>query len=183
MTLYSFDNAVPAANDNPSSDQPDMLTNNQSTLGIIGEDHITFNLNNGGQHKAIRFNQDASYVPTPPVSPPELFTNTVLGLPQLFYYSGDAAHSSTQYVASTNGSTLLLGGLIIKWGVATAIAGGQVVTFVSPFPNNCFVVVATSIDPALSSGIASTNITTSSFKANRTSGSGVVGINYIAIGN
>lgn len=183
MVLYTFDNAVPASNDNPSSDQPDMLTNNQSTLSLIGEDHITFNLNNGGQHKAIRFNQDASYVPVPPVSPPEIFTNTVAGLPQLFYYSGDAAHSSTQYVVGTTGSALLLGGLIIKWGTGNALQGGQLITFTSAFPNNCFVVVANSVDASLSSAIAVTNLTTSSFKANRTSGSGAVGMNYIAIGN
>lgn len=183
MPLYVFDDSVPATNDNPSSDQPDMLTNNQSTLSIIGTDHITFNLNNGGQHKAITFNQDASYVPVPPVSPPQLFTNTVVGLPQLFYYSGDAAHSSTQYVSATAGSALLLGGLIIKWGTGSANNPGLTIGFVSAFPNNCFVVVANSVDPALSSGIAVTNLAAGSFKANRTSGSGNVGINYIAIGN
>ncbi len=84
MTNFTFDDTIPATNDDPSDDQPGMLINNQSTLGLIGIDHVTFNLNNGGQHTAIHFNQDNSYVPTFPLAAPTLFTNTVGSLPQLF---------------------------------------------------------------------------------------------------
>lgn len=143
MANYQFFTAIPASGNNPSVDQPNMQTNNASTSALIGTDHITFNAANGGQHKQITFNQDASYVPTPPVSPPVLFTNTVAGSPQLFYYSGDAAHSSNQYtVSQSNGSTFLLGGMILKWGqVAFSGVGTSVtITFTNAFPNNLFVV-------------------------------------------
>lgn len=181
MALYPFDDAVPATNDNPSSDQPDMLVNNQSTLGILGTDHITFNLNNGGQHKAITFNQDASYVPTPSVSPPQLFTDVIAGLPQLFYYSGDTAHSANQYVVGANGSTFLLGGIIIKWGFG-ALSGAPT-GFATAFPNNCFAVVITGASGAYTGGFVATSLTTSSFISTRTSGSGATGFYYVAIGN
>lgn len=183
MANYPFNSSIPAAANNPSDDQPDMLINNQSTESLLGEDHISFNENNGGYHTAIHFDQTTSYVPTPPVSPPQLFTNTVAGLPQLFYYSGDSTHSSTQYVASGNGSTFLLGGIIIKWGQFTASnAGPTNVSFTSAFPNNCYSVTLT---------FSSTGASSSILRLNSTSVSGFVvpamqgnpPIYYMAIGN
>jgi len=53
---FSFNTNIPAAPNNPSVDQPDMIVNNQSTNGIIAVDHITFNTANGGQHKQVTFN-------------------------------------------------------------------------------------------------------------------------------
>ena len=47
---FSFTTTQPAANNNPSTDQPDMLTNNVSTNGILAVDHISFNTANGGNH-------------------------------------------------------------------------------------------------------------------------------------
>ena len=147
MTLFQFDATVPATNDNPSADQPDMLVNNQSTLGILGTDHITFNLNNGGQHKAITFNQDASYAPVAfPVNPPQLFTNTVdgagnalpSGVPELFFYSGSTTQSQSQYVSRPVGSVVLPGGIIMKWGAVAGVTDGTAITFGVAFPNNVF---------------------------------------------
>ncbi len=53
---FNFNSSIPAANNNPSVDQPDMLTNNQSTDGILAVDHVSFNTANGGQHKQVTFN-------------------------------------------------------------------------------------------------------------------------------
>jgi len=47
---FTFNTAIPAAANNPSVDQPDMLTNNQSTDSILAVDHISFNTANGGNH-------------------------------------------------------------------------------------------------------------------------------------
>lgn len=57
---FTFNTAIPAANNNPSVDQPDMLVNNQSTDAIINVDHISFNAMNGGQHKQVTFNNVAA---------------------------------------------------------------------------------------------------------------------------
>lgn len=53
---FTFNTNIPAANNDPSVDQPDMLVNNQSTNSIIAVDHISFNTANGGQHKQVTFN-------------------------------------------------------------------------------------------------------------------------------
>lgn len=194
MPLYVFDNSVPATNDNPSDDQPDMLVNNQSTNDIIGTDHITFNMNNGGQHKAITFNQDASYAPVSfPVSPPQLFTSIGAGgIPQLVYYSGTAAQSSNQYTLAPNGSTFLMAGFIIKWGVATVPAGlTGPITFASlglaNFPNNCYNVTAnvhtSSVTPSTKTLTVQTrNFTVSQFTIDL-SATNITTINFLAIGN
>lgn len=183
MPNFTFDNTIPATNNNPSDDQPGMLINNQSTQSLIGIDHITFNLNNGGQHKAITFNQDASYVPVTPVTPPQLFTNTVSGLAQLFYYSGTSAQSSTQYVSASAGSTFLLGGMILKWGTFSQVSSPQSVSFASAFPNNCYGVLLTAQNFAGPTGptllVASSTVAGFSMRSN------ILGFNvfYVAIGN
>lgn len=47
---FTYNNAIPAAANNPSNDQPDMLTNTQSINSIIAVDHASFNTANGGTH-------------------------------------------------------------------------------------------------------------------------------------
>ncbi len=143
--MFTFNNAIPFATHDPSADQPIMLANNIASDGIIAVDHRGYNVNNGGQHTSIHFNQDASYVPAPPVSPPQLFTETLDGKIALKYYSGDLANTSDQYVVSgTSGSTMLLGGIIIKWFpvVFGGVAVSQTETFVAhgvnDFPKAAF---------------------------------------------
>jgi len=54
---FTFNDGIPAANNNPSNDQPDMLINNQSTKGIIAVDHIGFDTNLGGNHSQMHLPQ------------------------------------------------------------------------------------------------------------------------------
>lgn len=138
MTI-PYNNGIPAANNNPSTDQPNMKTNTDAIDTLLQVDHVSFNTASGGTHKQITFS--SNNVPVPPVSPPILFTNNVAATPHLFFYSGNAAHSSDQYVAAATGSTFLLGGIILKWGVQVAANNNTTVTFTSAFPNNCWSVV------------------------------------------
>ena len=69
MTNYTYNNGVPAANNDPSVDQSDMLVNTQSIEGIIGEDHISFSTDNGGYHKQVNIpERNAQGAPTDPAS-------------------------------------------------------------------------------------------------------------------
>src|SRR5438309_2088604 len=111
---FSFSTTVPGTNNDPADDQPIMQTNNVSTSGLISVDHVGFNTPGGGHHEQVTFNDNN--VPSVPTSPPVLFTNSVSGLPQLFFYSGTSTQGSGQYISNTNGSTFLLGGIILKWG-------------------------------------------------------------------
>lgn len=180
---FSFNTNIPAAPNDPSVDQPDMLTNNQSTNLLLAVDHISFNTAGGGQHKQVTFN--GNNVPTPPVTPPVLFTNTVAGLPQLFFYSGDATHSSSQYVNNAQGSTFVLGGMIMKWGFFGPISDNQVINFPVAFPNNCYTVVATPVKSGAFGNLVFTIRTTPTVTGFQVRTNGVVldAISYIAIGN
>ena len=62
MTNFSYNDAVPATNNDPSVDQPDMLINTVSIEGIWNEDHIGFNLENGGTHQFLRFYSNPNYI-------------------------------------------------------------------------------------------------------------------------
>jgi hypothetical protein len=46
-----YNDAVPATNDNPSNDQPDMLINTASIGQWVNIDHYGFGSNTGGQHQ------------------------------------------------------------------------------------------------------------------------------------
>lgn len=179
---YSYFN-TPNANDDPADDQPQMNTNFSSISSLISVDHVGFNVTGGGQHEKVTFN--ANNVPSVPTSPPVLFTDTVNGISQLFFYSGDAAHSSSQYVYASNGSTLLLGGIILKWGTYATGGDNANISFVSAFPNNCYQVLITPISAtAVTSTIFVTqgSITTSKFQTSK-SGTSNFPIMYFAIGD
>ncbi len=88
---FSFDSTIPAANNNPSDDQPIMLANNVSDEGIWDVDHVGYDVPNGGQHKLVRFNVKA--LPAAPTDPQSaLYTNngTASTNAQLFFRNQDA---------------------------------------------------------------------------------------------
>lgn len=189
---FSYNGAIPNPPNDPASDVSTMQTNAASIGSIISVDHVGFNTAGGGQHNQVTFN--ANNVPIPPVSPPILFTNTVQSLPQLFFYSGSAVRSSNQYynsVATGNavqGSALLLGGVIIKWGTYT-IPGGNFalpITFNTAFPNSIFSVTVTCTAFGTNNDILCTAVSpaTTGFSGQRI-GSPGGGANYsfIAVGN
>lgn len=183
---FTYNNAVPASGDNPSVDQPDMLTNAQAIASIIAVDHVGFNTAGGGKHLQVTFN--SNNVPVPPVTPPVLFTNTVAGLAQLFFYSGDAAHSANQYTAAATGSTFLLGGIIMKWGVVlNPPSGNSTVTFSTAFPNNLYVAIpigvrtnSSSVNSVYVNSGATFDRTTFGFT---TTSSNFTKVMWVAIGN
>lgn len=83
---FTFDNTIPAANNDPSADQPDLLINNQSIASILDVDHIGFNQTSGGTHKQINFS--SQNVPGAVADPAAIeFTTagTVAVHPQLYY--------------------------------------------------------------------------------------------------
>lgn len=182
---------IPAASHSPSTDQPNMLTNNNNIATYVAVDHVPFNTSGSGQHEQVTFN--ANNVPSIPTSPPVLFTNIQDGagnnlpgsIPEIFYYSGSAAQGKNNYVSAQNGSTFLFGGIIAKWGLVTGAANNTTVSFGVPFPNNCFV---TLVSGGLASGTQPTiNINTASETVNgfvlKISGTTPVNVFYLSIGN
>lgn len=87
MSSFTFYPNIPNAPDNPSFDQPLMQINSQSTNGLIGVDHVTFNQFNpsntpqspgqgGGQHIQVTFNSKNVPVGTPTDPLSILYTNS-----------------------------------------------------------------------------------------------------------
>jgi len=182
MTTFNYTPDIPDAQHDPSVDQPDMKINTNSIKNLIAVDHITFQAQNGGEHKSIHFNQDAIYTPTPPLTTPQLFTKSsgpivpAVDLPQLFYYIGNTSQSSGQYSNNTNFGTYLLGGLILKGGSITMTSNLQTFTYstlvpaLQPFPNQTLAVFLTPASTATTTQGRVVAVTSTSFDVRDTTG-------------
>lgn len=106
MTVFTFNAGIPAANNNPSVDQPDMLSNNVATNGILAVDHVTFNTTgtigpgaSGGQHLKVTFNSLAN--PAAPVDPISIgYTNNSATMAQV---TGSATTIAQEFFRNQNG--------------------------------------------------------------------------------
>ncbi len=113
MTTFNYNYNIPAANNNPSSDQPLMLENYQSINDLVAVDHVGFEVANGGQHKQVTFNATASpSAPTDPIS--------------VLYTANDSSTHPNQYFKNSQATFLLSG--VKAFGVFTAGAGTGNVT-------------------------------------------------------
>lgn len=111
MTFFNYNAGIPATNNDPSVDQPNMQTNTNSINGIFPVDHFGFNNNLGGWHNVIHMPRQLS--PPPAVTSPSpgagsLYTMIPSGGTdaQLYYTSPGA--SVTQLTGA--GSTALITG-------------------------------------------------------------------------
>lgn len=192
MSTFSYNTGVPAANNNPSVDQPEMQTNTASINSLLAIDHVSFNTTGGGRHNQVTFS--GNNPPALPVALGTLFANNVDGqgntLPggvsQFFFNTGTLAQSESQYTNLNRqyGSTLLPGGIIMKFGLLGGVSpSGLIVTFTQPFPNNCFLAVACQ-EATTGAGVymSTTVLSTSQIKIFSNIGTGL-NCNYIAIGN
>ena len=91
MTI-AYNSSIPNPPNDPADDVSIMQSNAAAISSIIAIDHVGFNVAGSGQHNQVTFN--ANNVPSVPTSPPVLFTNTMSGTHQLYFNSGNAAHSS-----------------------------------------------------------------------------------------
>lgn len=145
MTVFIFNNAVPASANNPSADQPDMLINNQSNQSIWAVDHYGFNEapDFGGLHKQLRLPVLAAIPPGLVAGEGTIYTKTADGKSQVFFSNGN---SGNEYqLTSTNDINFTTFGTYANYGVAppagfskvggwTFLAGngGNVVTPLAP---------------------------------------------------
>lgn len=164
MTNFTYKRDIPFPSHNPSTDQPDMLINTNSTDSIIAVDHFSFGDNSGGTHKQVQLKNAAGINGAIPVGLQgngweTLYASTTAGTGELWFVRGATA-TGIQLTgpgtpsATTQGYTFLPGGIIYQWGFQTTIAtSGNVDFTISPniaFPNNVFVGVLT---PKYNSGI------------------------------
>lgn len=186
---------LPNPPDDPADDVPGMQVNTGSIATFAAVDHVGFNTPGGGLHQQVTFYKDnipALPTPTDPSGNRQgiLFSNNVGAgtVNQLFYYAGTAAQSSAQYVPNgTNGSTFLLGGIILKWGTISFTTSSQLVTFAGGgFINNLFAITLTALTttPAINGELGYNPVGSglTQFTAYQLTGNPLT-VSYIAIGN
>ncbi len=199
MGNFSYVTGIPATNNNPSQDQPNMQTNTDSISGLISVDHIGFGTfdNSGGTHNQVQLKN------RPPPLPPgglqngyeTLYSAVVAGSGEIFFTRG-ALGNNIQLTgpgvpsAIQNGYTFLPGGILLQWGFVNG-AVHRVTTpvlFPTPFPtvNGFFSLTLGQVRTDLANGADNINIAATStmgFSYYNTSGSGITGFYWMAIGN
>ena len=190
-----YNTGIPAANDNPSDDQPDMLTNTNSINSWVAIDHHGFNDNLGGYHTNIH--QDTG---TPSISIDRVtginanIPSAIAGINQLFAalvttpvgtdtqlisVTGNQAVGQFSQLTGNNASSEGWGwfsGILIQWGgVVTSLTNqsSDVIfstrsTGMIAFPNNLFVVIPTPFFTTnLPTGSATVSIDTDVLNTNK----------------
>lgn len=97
MTTFSFNTLIPASNNNPSADQPEMQINNLSTNNLLAVDHVSFNSTgpagpdgSGGQHLQVTFNgKNGGTKPKEPISILSTSAGTASIVAQLFFFNAN----------------------------------------------------------------------------------------------
>lgn len=91
MTSVNYNLGIPAKNNNPSIDQPNMQTNTNSIYALLTQDHIGKNDINGGRHNIIHFVEqltDPVAIAVPPIG--QLYTKNISADSELFFESANA---------------------------------------------------------------------------------------------
>lgn len=144
---FTYNNLVPATNNDPSADQPEMLINTASINSIIAVDHVGFNANGGGKHKFVRLLNPTSYAFTLPLGAANegMLSALTTGAVTDIYYRPDSttdqyqltrtisasktkfgtnnaypSNASPAGATTTGGWTFLPGGLLLQYGTVTA---------------------------------------------------------------
>lgn len=129
MTTFSFNENIPAANNNPSADQPIMQTNNASTKSILAVDHLTFDSAgsggagaSAGQHLKVTYNSKTTPAPGAPVDPISI-SNTASAQDALAVPTAIGSASSVAQEFFTNQNGKFATSAIKAFGVFTGTAG------------------------------------------------------------
>jgi len=211
MTMITYNNNVPFGPDNPSADQPKMLTNTQHIADYVAVDHVPFNVNGSGWHnKSTYVNQ--SSVPTTAAGQVALFSAAGISGSEL-HMTRDATSGVNVImttsafgvpVAANNGYTFLpgpsggarVGAIILQWGIIPVGPSGDTVTTVlfatvnQNFKNACYNVQLTVIaqntdeDPSANNVfIVPGSVNATGFQISNSSSSSEQQVYWLAIGN
>jgi hypothetical protein len=200
---YDYNQGIPAANNNPSADQPNMLENTNSIYGLIGVDHINFGMTNAGAHKWTELqNIPGSSPPTLPYGAgfETLYSqvNTTESPSQgEIYFTRGGSGTGIQLtgpgspVSAGVGVTFLPGGLRLQWGkviTSLGLPSSGTTNFYTSFTSAVYGVQITPICVAGGTSssrtlyIKTTTISQFTWEINNTS-SDVIGFYWQAVGN
>lgn len=186
---FNYNKSIPAADNNPSVDQPNMQENTDSIDSIINVDHFTFGSGPDGEHKQVTLPLNLGTVPT------------VIGPLGLLYTALDAA-SAAQLIFKNKTTTFQMTtsvtigndnngknvytivtpwGFIFKFGNTSIGPTGLVSILLSdPFPVILLGVTATPTDQAVT--IRSRTFAPNGFDLAKTAAAGTTSTSWFAWG-
>lgn len=151
MPTFIYTNDIPDANNNPSTDQPDMKVNTNSIDSLINVDHYSFQESGfDGTHRQVQLRQAAGGNGTIPAGLQgagweSLYSSVTGGVGDLWFVRGATATGVRLTGPGTpsalvDGYTFLPGGILVQWGFENLGAGITtfLVTYPIAFPNNVF---------------------------------------------
>ncbi len=180
MTI-AYNLGIPAANDDPSVDQPNMLTNNDNIATYVAIDHVGFNTSGSGFHNKTTYVQQVADPGSAAAQYVE-YAKAVSGSSELFAQK-DAVGAAIQLTRgvptiATKGKSYLPGGLLIQWDNIAIAGSSQAFTFVTPFTTVLYSLV---LGGQQNTTFWVSGAGLSGGTMNR-SGSGASGCYYVAIG-
>jgi len=122
MTI-SYTTGIPAASHNPSTDQPNMKTNNDNIKSIIAVDHATFDASNSGTHNHVTF--------TSAQSDPSLSASQTQVYPKTFGTATTYLETYSAFRASAGNQIIGYSPMVKCMGQFTTINGGGVIANVA----------------------------------------------------
>ena len=133
----AYNNAIPQASDRIKDSQSQILDNFAAIKTLVDINHVTFDAVNQGKHKYVSMPEQSSD-PTTAANEVAIYTKAVSGVSQLFLRNeGDGSVVDwTSATKTSNGTTTLPSGLILKWGqsVTAPVTGITTITFGTAFP-------------------------------------------------
>jgi hypothetical protein len=184
----SYQPNIPQSNQLLSLSQLDLLTNFQQLNTIFGNvDHVAYYpaTSNSGKHNKSTYVQQASD-PSTAAAEGAVYTKSIGGNPTLVYRN-QSNGSIVPLLPIVTSTSLNIGGLIFQWATVPltlpSSANSGTISFSTPFPNNCYIVIANTNGPGTQTfGGATSSFTVNNFVCSGLAG-GTVNINYLAIGN
>lgn len=135
MPVIGYNLNIPAANNNPSQDQPKMQTNTNAINTLISLDHFTFADSQAGRHKQVTLTNEAA--PGLNGGNGVLYGNLQAGQSWPFWQNalGSFQLATLPVISATQGSAVIPGGLILKWGKITSPGSSGTLIYTTPFPS------------------------------------------------
>ena len=186
MPSFVYTQNIPTGPHNPSTDQPNMATNTNSTLGIINVDHYTFGSagNFDGYHQQVTFPANGT------AGTPMGLASTVYSAPgtadnsksQLYYKNALSAYpiSLIKAYATIDNAGVVTSGFGVM-GPVTFLSGVYTVTLSTALPSTVYGVLAFAQQGATGSFLSYAIATSSQFVINHFNTSTQVGFTVIVL--
>jgi len=179
----TFTPGIPTSGQTLGGSRTQILNNFANYNTVMSVNHVAPNDSGQGKHAFVEMPVQS---PDPATLAGEggLFTKTASGSSEMFFlrdavataYQMTGPFFSGQGALASGGTTMLFGGIILKWGLVSGAGAKLFVTECgSAFPNNCFGVVAMSQN---GNSIGVSSVTTTGFTL-----AGLGNVFFIAMGN